>query len=481
MPKVSMHIGRKWSSKHNLREYDVGKWNTDGHIETERSDLNKVLHNEELRSFFDRTFGDALVEFNEKNKSKHPERLIGFKSAAEYDAATPEERRQRAVNAYYNEQKGKVQECIIQMGNHEDYMQLVASVGRERADKIHEEFLQKAYQQWLSENPSLRVFAAIAHLDETKDGTPHIHIDFIPTAESSRGLTVKVSMDGAMKQLGYDRKTKAKDGENDKYADTPYKRWLGHHRERVEQLAGEFMEITPSEHYSKQKRQETWQWRAEQKEQELAEQETVIAHNEEIINRQNSTISDNSSFIEQLEVTDGETKTVKGMFGKEKEVPKSDEEVQRDKEVRAAQAIIKRERAVEQREKAVDTLIATAVQKAVQGERSEGDRKLKKLQEKHAAELEKQRKELTAQAARTAQENEQLKAERDQYKKRSAAMEDIALDYGYLVKEILEEHPMPEYGQTEKAYWNDLQALTNPEPTEQKKSKKKGNGYPDLD
>lgn len=269
-PKISMHLGRKWNSKHNLREYDVGKWNTDGHIQTERSALNKVLQHEDLRTFFYSTFGDSIMDFNEKNRSKHPDRLIGFKSAAEYDAATPEERRQKAVTAYYKEQKGRAQECIIQLGNHEDYMQLVASIGREKADKLHQEFLEKAYQQWCEENPSLRVFSAITHMDETKDGTPHLHLDFIPTAESARGLTVKVSMDGAMKQLGFERK------ENDKYAETPYKRWLAHQRKSVEQLASEYMEITPSEHYSKQHRQETWQWRAEQKEQELQDKQEEI-------------------------------------------------------------------------------------------------------------------------------------------------------------------------------------------------------------
>ena len=31
--KASMHVGKKYSLKHNLREYDANKWNTDGHIQ----------------------------------------------------------------------------------------------------------------------------------------------------------------------------------------------------------------------------------------------------------------------------------------------------------------------------------------------------------------------------------------------------------------------------------------------------------------
>lgn len=229
-----------------MRDYDPKKWNTDGHIQAERSALNVVLTHNDLKSFFEKTFGNAIELYNEKNKTKHPDRIM-------------------SVNDYYNKYKNNAQECIIQMGNHENYMELVSLVGQEQADEIHKDFLTKSYEQWLTENPSLRIFSAAIHMDETKEGTPHIHIDYLPVAESSRGLSVKVSMDGAMKQLGFSRKTKSKDGENDKYAETPFKRWLAHQRVSIEQLAANYINIMPSEPYSKQKRQETWQWRAEQK------------------------------------------------------------------------------------------------------------------------------------------------------------------------------------------------------------------------
>ena len=245
--KASMHVGKKYSLKHNLREYDANKWNTDGHIQSDRSHLNERLTHTELRDFFQKTFGAAIDQYNEKNREKHPDRMT-------------------SVDDYYNKYKGHAQECIMQMGDHENYMELIKLVGQEKADSIHKQFLTRAYNNWLKDNPSLKVFSATIHMDEIKDGTPHIHIDFLPVAESSRGLTVKVSMDGAMKKLGYDRKTKAKDGENDSYKETPYRRWLSQQRERVEILANEYVHLIPSQPFTKRRRQETWQWRAQQKE-----------------------------------------------------------------------------------------------------------------------------------------------------------------------------------------------------------------------
>lgn len=245
--KASMHVGKKYSLKHNLREYDATKWNTDGHIQSDRSHLNERLTHTELRDFFQKTFGAAINQYNEKNREKHPDRMT-------------------SVDDYYNKYKGHAQECIMQMGDHENYMELIKLVGQEKADSIHKQFLTRAYNNWLKDNPSLKVFSATIHMDEIKDGTPHIHIDFLPVAESSRGLTVKVSMDGAMKKLGYDRKTKAKDGENDSYKETPYRRWLSQQRERVESLADEYVHLIPSQPFTKRRRQETWQWRAQQKE-----------------------------------------------------------------------------------------------------------------------------------------------------------------------------------------------------------------------
>lgn len=234
--KCSLHIGKHYSIKHNTRSFDRSEWNKDEHIDYNRTHLNEVYINEKLFDFFDREFGNALVEYNEKNISKHPDRLIGFSSLQEYNCCSEAERRSRAIAAYYNEHKGKAQEAIIQLGNHDDYIALVNTIGQEKADRLYKEYLDEALAVWLRENPSFVVFHASAHLDEIKDSTPHLHIDFISVAKSDRGLSRKVSMDGALKNMGYERV------KGHKYAETPYKLWLSTFRAHQEDKAQEFIE-----------------------------------------------------------------------------------------------------------------------------------------------------------------------------------------------------------------------------------------------
>ena len=302
--KVSMHIGKTYSVKHNLREYDATKWNTDGHIQPERSALNQILTHTNLKDYFKDTFGEAIEEYNEKNKSKHPDRIM-------------------SLNEYYNKYKGHAQECIMQLGNHENYLELVQQLGQKYADELHIKFLTQLYQQWIKDNPSLKVFSAVIHMDETKDGTPHLHLDFLPVAESTRGLTVKVSMDGAMKQLGFNRKTKAKDGQNDSYNDTPYKRWLVHQREQVESLASKYITLIPSETFCKARRQETWEWRAEQKEtltedvRRLSDEKEQTAHELDCLKAEYNRYQDIKVSDEEMKQ---EIKLKKSLLGKKQTV-----------------------------------------------------------------------------------------------------------------------------------------------------------------
>ena len=244
--KASMHIGKKWSASHNRRTYDKGKWNLDGHIAPELSHLNVTLCDEDYKTWFHQTFDAAIDEFNAKNAGKHNDRLIDKEK-------------------YCAEQFGKVQECIIQLGDHGTYVEMEDAIGRTAANELHIHFLTEAFKQWQKDNPAFRVFSAIIHMDEIRDGTPHLHLDFMPVAQSKRGLNIKVSMDGALKENGFERK------KGHKYAETPYKLWLGVQRKRIEALAAEYVNLIPSEHNTGKQHVETWQYRSEQARKECAE------------------------------------------------------------------------------------------------------------------------------------------------------------------------------------------------------------------
>lgn len=243
--KASMHIGKKYNLKHNTRGFDKEKWNTDGHIYESRSALNEVLINKSLRDFFEETFADAIEKYNDKNKVKHADRCT-------------------TVSKYFNEQKRKVQESILQVGDADTYKAIVKQFGQQKADEFYKKALKKAFEKWQEDNPSLKVFGAYIHLDEA---TPHLHLDFLPVAESSRGMTTKVSLEGALKQIGFSR------SKDDKYDKTPYKRWLSDRRQGYEDfwqktadelLGKDVIKILPSEPTAAPHR-ETWEHREVQK------------------------------------------------------------------------------------------------------------------------------------------------------------------------------------------------------------------------
>lgn len=243
--KSTMHIGKKYSLRHNTRDFDHEKWNKDGHINESRSCLNEVLVNVNLRDFFEETFSKAIEKYNEKNKSKHADRCT-------------------TVSKYFQEQKGKAQETILQVGDADTYTEMVEQFGQSKADDFYKTALKNAFEKWREDNPSLKVFGAYIHLDEA---TPHLHLDWLPVAESNRGLTTKVSLEGALKQIDFAR------NKSDKYDKTPYKRWLSERRKEYEDfwqhtadelLGKDVIKILPSEPTTAPHR-ETWEHRETQK------------------------------------------------------------------------------------------------------------------------------------------------------------------------------------------------------------------------
>lgn len=262
--KISMNVGRKWSREHNTRGYDADKWNKDGHIDYDRTERNITLIDNDLRDIFDEKFGDALMEFDKKNEVKHPERVVGM-SRLQYDKLVEqvgeekanEIRREKTVNAYYSEQKKKANEVIIQLSDGENFEKMKAEVGEEKAYEIHKEFLMNACQKFIEDNPNFAVFGAYLHFDET---TPHLHLDFLPIEENSkRGLSTKVNLDGALKSCklvegGISR------GNQKTYDSRPYVQWLNAQRADIEQQAGKYITVQPSEPSSKA-RLETYEYR----------------------------------------------------------------------------------------------------------------------------------------------------------------------------------------------------------------------------
>jgi len=156
---------------------------------------------ESLRKTYDQLFGEALEQYNAKQK-----------------------RADRRIENYYEhiwngKQEKLFQEAIFQIGNCKDTA--VGTPEGELTKKILNEFMQDFPER----NPNLRVFSAHLHIDEAP---PHLHIDFVPfVTGSSRGLDTRVSMKKALEAQGFKGGTRE---------DTELNQWINSEKEVLAQV-----------------------------------------------------------------------------------------------------------------------------------------------------------------------------------------------------------------------------------------------------
>lgn len=171
---VSVTLG-KGSLNHNNRVFSTEN------VDPALTKNNVILVRQSLKDAYAEIFGKALEDYNQKQK-----------------------RNDRKISDYL--------EHIRHSKNGEkEFHEIVAQVG-DRYDTgiktddapLAKEILTQYYKEFILRNPNMRVFNAVIHMDE-KDGTPHLHLDFIPVATGQkRGLEIRNSMRQALQQQGYD-------------------------------------------------------------------------------------------------------------------------------------------------------------------------------------------------------------------------------------------------------------------------------------
>ena len=143
------------------------------HIDYERSDENKYLIQEDIRDLYKREFGEALENYNAKQR-----------------------RSDRKIKDYYkhieaSKKTSTQQEMIIQIGDKDDFSN---NENREIVNTILEEW----FHDFEKRNPNLKVYNAVIHNDEA---SPHMHLNFVPVASGyKRGLEKQVAFDRAIIQ-----------------------------------------------------------------------------------------------------------------------------------------------------------------------------------------------------------------------------------------------------------------------------------------
>ena len=195
---ISIEVG-KGSLNHNSRKFKARN------VDKERTDLNIEFCNENIQDVYHELFDEALEKYNARQT-----------------------RSDRIIKDYYekisrSKQEKTFHEIIIQIGD--KFNTNVQSQEGDVAVKILDEY----FRGFEKRNPSLRVFSAHIHLDES---TPHLHIDFVPfTTGSKRGLETRVSLKQALKSQGF-----VSDGRGD----TEWAKWAQSEKEELARIMNRY-------------------------------------------------------------------------------------------------------------------------------------------------------------------------------------------------------------------------------------------------
>ena len=177
--KIS-HVQGKGSIAHNNRTFQPKN------ADKERKKDNITLVKEPIGKAYERIFGEAVAEYNEKQKradrriDDYYEHLFHRKPCNE-------------VITGANKQKS-FYEDLVQIGDMND-----TPCGSEDAE-IAKECLVEYLNGWKQRNPNFELFNAVIHMDEA---TPHLHLDYIPVCHSKRGLALQNGLAKALGEMGF--------------------------------------------------------------------------------------------------------------------------------------------------------------------------------------------------------------------------------------------------------------------------------------
>ncbi|WP_306008787.1 plasmid recombination protein [Bacillus sp. MMSF_3353] len=165
---ISFNQSHQSSLSHNNRENIHGNPG----IDPSRLEENIYFVQKDIRSIYKDVFQEAVDKYNEKQK-----------------------RNDRKIQDYYDK--------IHKNEKTHEQRELVVAVGEGKDDPKYREAKKEALKQYAEafqgRNPNLVVYNMVLHDDEAN---PHLHINYVPHFESSRGLTRRVGMDRALQQQG---------------------------------------------------------------------------------------------------------------------------------------------------------------------------------------------------------------------------------------------------------------------------------------
>lgn len=200
---ISFHCGHVFSERHN---FDKNFRAREEHIDPKMTDKNIVIVHENLKDVYLKLFEQSRIEYNQKQVDKgHPERQI--------------ENYYKKVDK--SEQQHIAYEIIVQIGDRN-------TTGINKSD-TEVEIMKDFVKEFRERNPNFYVFGAVIHRDE-KDGTDHLHLNYVVWGHSPRGMEIQNSLTLALKEQGF---------KTEKGKGLGIKQWTEHERGELERLCRE--------------------------------------------------------------------------------------------------------------------------------------------------------------------------------------------------------------------------------------------------
>lgn len=197
-----------------------------------------------LKEFYEKTFQKAYEEHIERTKKKHPERVRGMPEKY-YDLVTTKQAeaelelsKAKREGAHVKSLGGKegytkvAKQIIIQVGN-TDILETMNPNEREETKEKMIAILKEYMGTFQKENPNFRIVNAIIHLDEISLA-PHLHLTYVPVAETSRGQRVTNSLTGALKAMGF---VSDKETPKDRRFEHCQTKWQTKERDRIIEIS----------------------------------------------------------------------------------------------------------------------------------------------------------------------------------------------------------------------------------------------------
>lgn len=203
---IAVHNGTDVAVAHNLRDPEV--CSHEPHIDP--NGIHETWHHADLRDFYNRTFGAAQREYD--NKARACRRIGDYLDSITRDAVAAEEANVeiRARNKQHKEAGEKLEKLKVAK---KPVYEIIAGIYPQGDLELTEQESRDALHLWVfgdgtdehpsweERNPGLKLVGVYYHADEP-DARPHVHIDYVPVAECSRGMRIQNSLEGALNAQG---------------------------------------------------------------------------------------------------------------------------------------------------------------------------------------------------------------------------------------------------------------------------------------